>query len=210
MISASITYDGGRFSYRYQSRGAECKLAARSDCPMREILQGRRGKLVKHAQLYPVGAGSKGSEPVGSIIYEIRMRRRIDAAVHSFMQRYPETAAIALTPVRPGIRTQEAVITILSASGLRLRHHGMVPAPYVHFDFFEFGEHETNAKEGPDVKFDQEFRFPIDSEGDFTEYLKQASLRFHVFDENEEDAAAFLGVPGGRGVGPGHGLTYRC
>ena len=177
--------------------GIECALVARTDAPLRELVQGvRRGKLLKHAQLYAVGdAGTSGApRVVGTLIYEIRMRRKMDAAVHSFMQRFPDVATLALMPVRPGARTSEAIITVHKASGLRLRLGGAAPpAPYVHFEFFEYGEHETLAKEGSDPKYEQEFRFPVERDGDFTEYLKQAKLRFTLFDEAEEDAEAMLG-----------------
>ena len=182
----------------FQSLGVECALVARTDAPLRELLQMRgKGRLVKHAQLYSVSepAGASGApQVVGTLIYEMRMRKRIDAAVHSFMQRFPDVATLALMPVRPGARTSEAIVIIHKASGLRVRAGGAgPPAPYVHFEFFEFGEHETIAKEGSAPSYGQEFRFPVERDGDFTEYLKQAKLRLNVFDENEEDTEAMLG-----------------
>ena len=46
----------------YQSLGVECALVARTDAPLRELLQGRKGRIVKHAQLYAVAeAGSHSS-----------------------------------------------------------------------------------------------------------------------------------------------------
>jgi hypothetical protein len=181
----------------YQSLGVECALVARTDAPLRELLQGRRGKLVKHAQLYSVSepSGASGApQVVGTLVYEMRMRKKIDAPVHSFMQRFPDVATLALMPVRPGARTSEAIVTVRRASGLRLRAGGAgPPAPYVHFEFFEYGEHETVAKEGSHPTYEQEFRFPVERDGDFIEYLKQAKLRLNVFDENEEDTEAMIG-----------------
>lgn len=127
-----------------RSWGAECKLVARADAPLRELLQGRRGRIQRYAQLFAIG-GSRGhtdKEPqvVGSIVYEMRMRRDITTLVHSFMQRFPEVASLALAPARAGARTIDAVLTIKSCIGLKLRAHGLKPAPYVHFEFFDFGE----------------------------------------------------------------------
>ena len=170
----------------YQSLGVECALVARTDAPLRELLQGRRGKIVKHAQLYSVADSTALGAPkvIGTLVYEFRMRRRIEGAVHSFMQRFPDVASLAMMEVRPGARTTEAIVTVKSASGLRLRVGGAgPPAPYVHFEFFEFGEQETSAREGSDPIFEQVFRFPVDRDGDFAEYLKQKSVRFSVFDE---------------------------
>ena len=183
-----------------QSWGVECQLVARCDVPLRELLQAKRSKLLKYAQLFSTAdadalPGQTGPRVVGSVVYEIRMRRRIDVPVHSFMQRFPDVASLALAPTRPGHRNKEAVITIRSCSSLRLRPHGLRPAPYVHFEFFEFGQQETSAAgEGSDPRFEQSFRFPVDMDSaDFSEYLKQASLTFTVFDENEEDTEAMLG-----------------
>ena len=53
-----------------RSWGAECQLVARTDAPLRELLQGRRGKVQKFAQLYAVGGESgRGKDPqvVGSL-----------------------------------------------------------------------------------------------------------------------------------------------
>ena len=180
----------------YQSLGVECALVGRTDAPLRELLQGRRGRIMKHAQLYAVADSASTGAPkvIGTLIYEFRMRRRIDASVHSFMQRFPDVASLAMMEVRPGARTSEAIVTVKSCTGLRLRVGGAgPPAPYVHFDFFEFGEQETHAREGSDPIYEQQFRFPVDREGDFSEYLKQKSLKFSVFDENEEDTEAMVG-----------------
>jgi len=185
-----------------QSWGVECQQVARCDVPLRELLQAKQGKHLKYAQLFSVAdadadalPGQTGPRVVGSVVYEIRMRRRIDVPVHSFMQRFPDVASLALAPARPGHRNKEAVITIRSCSSLRLRPHGLRPAPYVHFEFFEFGQQETSAAgDGSDPRFEQSFRFPVDMDSaDFSEYLKQASLTFTVFDENEEDTEAMLG-----------------
>ena len=74
------------------------------------------------------------------------------------------------------------MITIRSCSSLRLRPHGLRPAPYVHFEFFEFGQQETSAAaDGSDPRFEQAFRFPVDMDSaDFSEYLKQARARFRL------------------------------
>ena len=119
---------------------------------------------------------------VGSLIYEIRMRRDITAVVHSFMQRFPEVATLALAPVRAGARTSEAIVTIKSCRGLQLRAHGEQPAPYVHFDFFDFGEQETHAREGRNPVYDQTFRFPVDAEGDFREVTAVAVVTIVTVD----------------------------
>lgn len=181
----------------YQSLGVECALVGRTDAPLRELLQGRRGRIVKHAQLYAVADAASSGAPraIGTLVYEFRMRRRVDAAVHSFMQRFPDVAALAMQEVRPGARTSEAIVTVKSCSGLRLRLGGPArPAPYVHFDFFEFGEHETASKESADPVYEQSFRFPVDRDGDFSEYVKQTSLKFSVFDEADDDTVeAVLG-----------------
>ena len=47
----------------YQSLGIECALVARTDAPLRELLQGRRGKLVKHAQLFSVASAGAAGAP---------------------------------------------------------------------------------------------------------------------------------------------------
>eukprot|EP00966_Prymnesium_polylepis_P166514 3849319-Prymnesium_polylepis.1 len=112
------------------------------------------------------------------------------------MQRFPEVASVALAPVRAGMLTSELVVTVKSAFGLRLRAHGRTNLPYVHFDFFDFGEQETHAREGRNPVYDQAFRFPVDLDGSFTEVLKQGTLRFAVFDEHEEDSEAALGLCG--------------
>ena len=178
----------------HQSWGVEAQMVARADCPLRELLQGA-SKVSKVAQLFAtVGAPAGGAKVVGSLVYEMRMRRRVDVAVHAFLQRFPEVAELALAPVLPGARTKEAVITIRSARNLRLRAHGNVPAPYVLFEFFNFGDHETAAAQGKDPVYEQEFRFPVDMSADFVEYLKQASMRLAVFDDNERDTTAILGA----------------
>ena len=135
-----------------QSWGVECQLVARCDVPLRELLQAKRSKLLKYAQLFSVASPTDvdalpvqtGPRIVGSVVYEMRMRRRIDVPVHSFMQRFPDVASLALEPARPGHRNKEAVITVRSCSALRLRPHGLNPAPYVHFEFFGFGQQESS------------------------------------------------------------------
>ena len=187
-----------------QSWGVEVQQVARCEVPLRELLQAKRGKMHKYAQIYsvPPPAEFAGSDAqlanlkprvVGSVVYEMRMRRRIDVEVHSFMQRFPDVASLALAPLKPGQRTKEALITVRSCSSLRLRPHGQHAAPYVTFEFFEFGVQETSAGDGSDPRFEQSFRFPVDLDGEFGEYLKQASLRFTVFDENEEESNGMLG-----------------
>ena len=69
-----------------------------------------------------------------------------------------KVATLALSPVRAGIRTIEAIVTVKSCRGLQLRAHGLQPAPYVHFDFFEFGEQETHARDGRNPVFDQQVK----------------------------------------------------
>ena len=188
----------------HQSWGVEVQLVARCDVPLRELLQAKRGKMHKYAQIFsvPPSAEFAGSDAqlanlkprvVGSVVYEMRMRRRIDVEVHSFMQRFPDIASLALAPLKAGQRAKEALITVRSCSSLRLRPHGQHASPYVTFEFFEFGMQETSAGDGSDPRFEQSFRFPVDLDGEFGEYLKQASLRFTVFDENEEESNAMLG-----------------
>ncbi|KAL1530447.1 hypothetical protein AB1Y20_001350 [Prymnesium parvum] len=179
-----------------RSWGAECQLVAKSEAPLRELLQGRSGTIQKFAQLFAVPAnayGTNGPDAVGSIVYEMRMRRDMSAVVHSFMQRFPEVATLALTPVSSGTRSNEVVVTIKSCIGLKLRAHGLQPAPYVHFEFFDYGEQETYARNGRNPVFDQDFRFPVNLEKDFYEVIKQGTLRFSVFDENEDDTEVALG-----------------
>ena len=110
----------------YQSLGVECALVARTDAPLRELLQGRRGKIIKHAQLYAVGDKTSAGAPkaIGTLIYEFRMRRRIDASVHSFMQRFPDVAGLAMMEVRPGARTTEAIVRGADDERLRSRARG--------------------------------------------------------------------------------------
>lgn len=167
--------------------------------PLRELLQSPHRKVSKYAQLMSVSPPARAGEPpaaprpVGALVFEMRMRRRIDVAASAFMQQFPDVAALALTPVLPGSRDKEVVITVLQATALRLRAHGLRAAPYVHFEFFEFGEQETATSTGSDPRFEQEFRFALDLDPNLSEYLKQEVLRFTVFDENEEDAAGLLG-----------------
>jgi len=123
----------------------------------------------------------------------MRMRRRIDVAASAFLQQFPDIASLALTPVLPGARDKEVVITVLQATALRLRAHGLRAAPYVHFEFYEFGEQETAPSSGSDPRFEQEFRFAVDLDANLAEYLKQQTLRFSLFDENEDEAAGLLG-----------------
>ena len=56
---------------------------ARCDVPLRELLQPKQGKLLKYAQLFATAdadASPAQAAPrvVGSVVYEMRMRRRID------------------------------------------------------------------------------------------------------------------------------------
>lgn len=71
--------------YRCVATRHRCRCSTRAAPP-----QGRQGKLQKYAQLFAISGGTKDPQLVGSIVYEMRMRRRIDASVHSFMQRFPE------------------------------------------------------------------------------------------------------------------------
>ena len=144
-----------------QSWGVECQLVARCDAPLRELLQSPRGRISKHAQLLsvapPTGAGEDPAPPrhVGSLVFEMRMRRRIDVSASAFLQHFPDVASLALTPVLPGSRDKEVVVTVLQATALRLRAHGLRAAPYVHFEFYEFGEQETAPSSGSDPRFEQ-------------------------------------------------------
>ena len=95
------------------------RAKARTDTPLRELLQGRGGS--PH-ELYAVGGDGGAGAPkiVGTLIYEFRMAAH-RAAVHSFMQRFPDVATLAMMEVRPGARTSECVVTVHKATGLRLR-----------------------------------------------------------------------------------------
>ena len=55
-----------------------------------------------------------------------------------------------------------------------------VPAPYVLFEFFNFGDHETAAAQGKDPVYEQEFRFPVDMSADFVEYLLDKGADFSL------------------------------
>jgi hypothetical protein len=52
----------------------------------------------------------------------------------------------------------QVVITVLHAVALRLRAHGLRAAPYVHFEFYEFGDQETAPSSGADPRFGQASR----------------------------------------------------
>jgi len=63
-----------------QSWGVECQQVARCDVPLRELLQPKQGKLLKYAQLFATAdadasPAQAGPRVVGSVVYEMRMRR---------------------------------------------------------------------------------------------------------------------------------------
>ena len=53
---------------------------------------------------------------------------------------------------------------------------------------------DTPASRGGDPIFEKQFRFPVEMDHIFTEYLKQDAVRFTVFDENEQVRGIVRGI----------------
>ena len=177
---------------RRHARGAPRAGASRRRWSRAPTSRGARGqgvsKVSKVAQLFAtVGAPAGGAKVVGSLVYEMRMRRRVDVAVHAFLQRFPEVAELALAPVLPGARTKEA-----GDPPPRRAACGSAPAADVvgrtcSSSSSTSATTRRRRRRARTRRYEQERRFPVDMSADFVEYLKQASMRGAVFDDNERD-----------------------
>ncbi|XP_071824363.1 protein fantom-like isoform X2 [Apostichopus japonicus] len=196
----------------HQAIGTEFKTIAACQLKFRDLLDKPKGRVTGNITLLGVASSHTGVN-FGTLEFWVRLRVPMEQALRLFRervkalgymssnQRATQKALATLDQSESdvsgftGEAVNELVIKIIRCNNVKARNEGVQPNPYSVYRFFDCNDHDTTiVTSSNSPEFNDMQVYPVPVTVDLDRYLRKESLEVFLFDDNDPEEAAYLGI----------------